>query len=80
MRAWPFPRSHHTHPSVAHRCRRNSRTCRFGSEKTCSGTNFSWLRSPNRPSPSSQAATGFRLPWVSRYGAGSRSVVQRAAG
>ena len=50
MRAWPTFSSHQTQPSVAHRCRRNSASCRFGREKTGPGTNFSWLRRPNSPS------------------------------
>ena len=37
-------------------------TCSLGSRNTGAGTNFSWLRRPNRPSSSSQAAIGFRRP------------------
>ena len=54
-------------------------TCSLGRLKTPAGMNFSWLRRPKRPRPSSQAAIGFRLPRASRYGAGRRSVVTRAA-
>ena len=68
-----------TDPSVAQMCLRNNAICRFGTWKTPSGTNFSWLRSPNTPTSSSHCAMGFRTPWVRRNGARSRSVVHRAA-
>ena len=65
---------------MAHRWRRNIEICFFGRQNTGAGTNFSWLRSPKRPSSSNQAAMGLRLPWVSGKGARSRRVVHRAAG
>ena len=74
--------SHHTHPSVAHRCRRNSATCSFGRENTASGTNFSWLRNPNNPSSSSHCRDGVPLAarepvrrWEAQTGASCRRVV-----
>ena len=51
-------------------------SCSSGSANTGAGTNFWWLRSPNRPSSSSQAASGLCAPRVRWNGAGSRTVVR----
>ena len=71
--------SHLTDPSVAHRWCRNSATWSFGSSENARGRTFRGSAS-EQAKPSSQAAIGLRRRCVRWYGAGSRSVVTRAAG